>query len=213
MSDSEQLAIYQLHIFILGISPMIWRRVKIRSDSTIADLHYIIQIAMGWTDSHLHRFIIHGKQYGIAQIGGIWFPDDAREIKLSDFGWRAKERFLYEYDLGDNWQHQIRVEAILTPKSNCVYPVCIGGKRACPPEDCGGPWEFMAQRQEYWVGYIANRLNEIINEGDIPGNIEEIYELRQWLMVDYFDSKKVNYRLKQYATGERESMLFEQGIV
>ena len=71
----------------------------------------------------------------------------------------------------------------------------------------------MAQRQEYWVGYIANRLNEIINEGDIPGKIEEIYELRQWLMVDYFDSKKVNYRLKQYATGERESMLFEQGIV
>ncbi|MER3494525.1 MAG: hypothetical protein C4323_21060 [Mastigocladus sp. ERB_26_2] len=48
----------------------------------------------------------------------------------------------------DNWQHQIRVEAILTPKSNCFYPVCIDGKRACPPEDCGGPWEFMAQKQE-----------------------------------------------------------------
>ncbi|EKE96652.1 MULTISPECIES: plasmid pRiA4b ORF-3 family protein [unclassified Tolypothrix] len=63
MSDSDQLVIYQLHIFILGISPMIWRRVKIRSDSTIADLHYIIQIAMGWTDSHLHRFIISVCQY------------------------------------------------------------------------------------------------------------------------------------------------------
>lgn len=213
MSDSEQLAIYQLHIFILGISPMIWRRVKIRSDSTIADLHYIIQIAMGWTNSHLHRFIIHGKQYGIVQIEGIWFSDDPREVKLSNFGWRMRERFIYEYDFGDNWQHQIRVEAILTPKSNCFYPVCSGGQRACPPEDCGGSWEFMAQRQEYWVGYIANRLNEIMNEGDLPGNIEEIYELRQWLMVDHFDSKKVNYRLKQYATGERESMLFEQGIV
>ncbi|QMS92304.1 hypothetical protein HUN01_33710 [Nostoc edaphicum CCNP1411] len=58
MSKYEQLVIYQLHIFILGISPMIWRRVKIRSDSTIADLHYIIQIAIGWADSHLHRFII-----------------------------------------------------------------------------------------------------------------------------------------------------------
>jgi Plasmid pRiA4b ORF-3-like protein len=213
MSDSKQLAIYQLHIFILGISPMVWRRVKIRSDSTIADLHYIIQIAMGWTNSHLHRFIIHGKQYGIAQIGGIWFSDDPRVVKLSNFGWRAKERFIYEYDFGDNWQHQIRVEAILTPKSNCFYPVCSGGQRACPPEDCGGSWEFMAQRQEYWVGYIANRLNEIMDEGDLPGNIEEIYELRQWLMADHFDLKKVNYRLKQYATGERESMLFEQGIV
>lgn len=149
MSDPEQLVIYQLHIFILGISPMIWRRVKIRSDSTIADLHYIIQIAMGWTDSHLHRFIIHGKHYGIAQIGGMGFSDDPRVVKLSDFGWQMRERFLYEYDFGDNWQHQIRVEAILTPESNCFYPVCISGKRACPPEDCGGAWEFMAQKQEY----------------------------------------------------------------
>jgi Plasmid pRiA4b ORF-3-like protein len=118
MSDPEQLVIYQLHIFILGISPMIWRRVKIRSDSTIADLHYIIQIAMGWTDSHLHRFIIHGKHYGIAKIGGMEFSDDPKEVKLSDFGLRMRERFLYEYDFGDNWQHQIRVEAILAPKSN-----------------------------------------------------------------------------------------------
>ncbi|MHC5746998.1 MAG: IS1096 element passenger TnpR family protein, partial [Nostoc sp.] len=69
---------------------------KICSDSTIADLHYIIQIAMGWTDSHLHRFIIHSKHYGIAQIGGMWFYDDPKEVKLSDFGWRMRERFLYE---------------------------------------------------------------------------------------------------------------------
>lgn len=212
MSDSEQLVIYQLHIFILGISPMIWRRIKIRSDSTIADLHYIIQIVMGWTDSHLHRFVIHGKHYGIAQIGGMDFSDDPKEVKLSDFGWRMRERFLYEYDFGDNWQHQIRVEAILTPKSNCFYPVCIDGKRACPPEDSGGSWEFMAQKQEYSVRYIANRFSEIVDEGDMPGNIEEIYELRQWLMVDHFDRQKVNQLLQQYAAGDKE-MLFEQEIV
>ena len=192
---------------------MIWRRIKIRSDSTIADLHYIIQIVMGWTDSHLHRFVIHGQDYGIAQIGGISFSDDPRKVKLSSFDWRAKERFLYEYDFGDSWQHQIRVEAILAPKSNCFYPVCISGQRACPPEDCGGAWEFMAQKQEYWVGYIANRLSEIINEGDRTSNLEEIYELRQWLMVDHFDQEQVNERLRQYATGELESMSFDQGIV
>ncbi len=79
MSNSEQLVIFQLHIFILGISPMIWRRVKIGSDSTIADLHVIIQIAMGWRDSHLHRFFIHGKHYGIAQIEGMWFSDDQKK--------------------------------------------------------------------------------------------------------------------------------------
>ncbi len=191
---------------------MIWRRVKIRSDSTIADLHYIIQIAVGWTDSHLHRFIIHGKDYGIAQVGGMWFSDDPKVVKLSDFSWRMRERFLYEYDFGDNWQHQIRVETILTPESNCFYPVCISGKRACPPEDCGGAWEFMAQKQEYSVRYIANRFSEIMEEGDIPGNIEEMYELRQWLMVNHFDRQKVNQRLQQYAAGDKE-MLFEQRIV
>lgn len=71
----------------------------------------------------------------------------------------------------------------------------------------------MAQRQEYWVECMANRLSEIIDEGDIPGSIEEIYELRQWLMVDHFDRNQVNYCLKQYATGDQESMLSEQGIV
>jgi hypothetical protein len=94
MTNSKQLVIYQLKIFILDISPMIWRRVKVRSDSTIADLHYIIQIAMGWTDSHLHRFVIHGKHYGVAQIGGINFTDDPTEVKLADFGWEVKEQFL-----------------------------------------------------------------------------------------------------------------------
>lgn len=141
------------------------------------------------------------------------FSDDPRKVKLSNFGWHAKERFLYEYNFGDSWQHQIRVEAILTPKPNCFYPVCFGDQRACPPEDCGGSWEFMAQKQKYWVGYIANRLSEIMDEGDRTNNLEEIYELRQWLRVNHFDREQVNYRLKQYATGEQGSMLFEQEMV
>ena len=189
------------------------RRVKIRSDSTIADLHYIIQIAMGWTNSHLHCFIIHARQYGIAQIGGISFSDDPKKVKLSDFDWRVREKFLYEYDFGNNWQHQIRIEAILTPKSNRIEPVCISGQGACPPEECGGAYSFMEKKQNYCFGHILNRFNEIIDEGDISSNIEEIYELRRWLIVDYFDRKRVNSRLKQYAKGDCESMLFEQGIV
>jgi len=84
MPNSEQPVIYQFKIFILNISPMIWRRIKVRSDSTIADLHYIIQIAMGWTDTHLNRFIIHGKQYGISKIGGMHFSDNPEEVRLSD---------------------------------------------------------------------------------------------------------------------------------
>jgi hypothetical protein len=185
---------------------MIWRRLLVCSDSSIANLHHIIQIAMGWTDTHLHRFIIHGKQYGISQPGGLWFSDDPNQVKLSNFRFRVKEHFLYEYDFGDRWQHQIRVEAILTPHPNRFYPVCIAGKRACPPEDCGGAWAFMEKKQEYWVGHIAERLSEIIEDEDIRDDIEEIYELRRWLIVDNFDRHQVNHRLKQYAIGDDEWM-------
>jgi hypothetical protein len=71
MSDSSEPVIYQLKVVLLGINPMIWRRLLVKSDRTIEDLHYILQIAMGWEDIHLHQFIIHGKQYGITQPGGI----------------------------------------------------------------------------------------------------------------------------------------------
>src|SRR5512144_1623882 len=95
--------VYQLKVWLLGISPMIWRRLLVRSDSTIADLHYTIQIAMGWTDTHLHRFRIHGQDYGVAHPGGIAFTDDPAQVRLADFGFRPRERFLYEYDFHDLW--------------------------------------------------------------------------------------------------------------
>jgi Plasmid pRiA4b ORF-3-like protein len=188
---------YQLKIFILGISPMVWRRIKVSSSSTIADLHYIVQIAMGWTDTHLHRFIIHGKDYGIAQIGGISFTDDPKKVQLADFDWRLKERFIYEYDFGDYWRHQIRVEKILTEESSSAEPVCISGQRACPPEDCGGTQHFMALKQRYGVDSIVEWLKEIIEAGEISDRIEEISQLRQWLQVNHFDLEQVNSRLKQ----------------
>ena len=71
---------------------MIWR-LLVRSDSTIADLHYTLQIALGWTDVHLHCFHIHGKDYGIAQLGGLSFADDPEKVYLADFGFRRRERF------------------------------------------------------------------------------------------------------------------------
>ncbi|MBW4690060.1 MAG: plasmid pRiA4b ORF-3 family protein [Komarekiella atlantica HA4396-MV6] len=76
MIDPAERVIYQLKVVLLGISPMIWRRVKVSSDSTIEDLHYTIQLAMGWKDIHLHHFIIHGKYYGITQPGVCFYPLD-----------------------------------------------------------------------------------------------------------------------------------------
>jgi hypothetical protein len=80
--------VYQFRVYLREISPAIWRRILLRSDQTIADLHHTLQIAMGWSDLHLNRFVIHGKEYGVAHIGGMSFSDDPRTIKLSDFHFR-----------------------------------------------------------------------------------------------------------------------------
>ena len=157
---------------------MIWRRLLIHGDSTITDLHYILQITMGWSDDHLHRFRIHGKQYGIARMGGLSFSDDPDAVRLKDFRLRINERFVYEYDFHDNWQHQIRVETILAHEPHRSYPVCTGGKRACPPEDCGGPLRFMALRQHYSFFQIVGRLFEIIEDGGTEDHDEELDALR-----------------------------------
>jgi hypothetical protein len=104
MPDPPEPDVYQLRAVLLGISPIIWRRLLVRGDSTIADLHVTLQTAFGWSDTHLHRFIIQGKQYGLIQgkqyglvyLDGITFRGDPRLIELSDLGLRVKEKFLYE---------------------------------------------------------------------------------------------------------------------
>jgi hypothetical protein len=125
--------IYQFHVLLLTISPAIWRRFLIRSDSTIADLHYILQIVMGWDDEHLHQFSIHGRHFGVEHIGGIDFTTDPKKIYLRDFNFRPRERFLYEYDFNDYWQLQIRLEQILPFNPAKTYPFCIAGARKTPP--------------------------------------------------------------------------------
>ncbi len=96
MAQEEAREVYQLHILLLKISPAIWRRVLVPSDQSLADLHHILQIVMGWDDTHLHRFLIHGKTHGISREGGLWFRSDPKQIRLRDLHLRLKERFLYE---------------------------------------------------------------------------------------------------------------------
>ena len=123
MPDLQGVSVYQFKVMLRGISPVIWRRVLLRSDQSIADLHYAIQLAMSWSDSHLHRFHIHGKDYGVAHEGGIMFDDNPETVHLADFGLRVRERFLYEYDLYDSWEHDVRLEKVLPLNPGQVYPV------------------------------------------------------------------------------------------
>jgi Plasmid pRiA4b ORF-3-like protein len=109
---------------------------------TLPQLHDTIQVVMGWTDSHLHQFIIGGVEYGLPNPD---FADDMRteqRVKLERVVTSEKERFVYEYDFGDSWTHIILLEKILPPDPLVHYPRCLTGKRACPPEDVGGVWGY-----------------------------------------------------------------------
>lgn len=160
--------VYQFHVCLRGISPMIWCRLLLRSNHTIADLHYTLQIAFGWSDFHLHRFRIHGKDFSMPHTGGLVFDHHAGKVRLADFHFRLGERFLYEYDFGDQWRHQIRLEQFLPFQLGRTYPVCIGGKRSAPPEDCGGLGGFQQQRdQAPWQGrHLLDQLAECVRERD-----------------------------------------------
>ena len=138
---SKQSPIYQLKITLQQIQPPIWRRVLVPSDTSLEFLHQIIQAVMPWQDYHLHHFRKGETFYGPP------FPDlydsdldyvDSRLTPLDSVLTQVGDSILYEYDFGDSWWHEITLEKILKRKRGAVYPVCIGGARACPPEDCGG---------------------------------------------------------------------------
>jgi hypothetical protein len=134
--------VFQLKATIVGIKPPVWRRVLVRESATLLDLHYVLQGAFGWSDCHLHEFEIDGVSYGADDGGGWWAPvEDERRTRL---GRVAKQgtRIHYTYDFGDDWLHKVAVEKVLPADPKVRYPVCIGGKRACPPEDCGGVWGY-----------------------------------------------------------------------
>lgn len=211
MSESLESMVYQFRVVLVGISPLIWRRLLVQSDTTLADLHQVLQISFDWSDFHLHQFLIHAKRYGQSRSGGVAFTDDPHEIKLADCGLRVSEKFLYEYDFGDHWQHLIRVEAILQPQRSKTYPLCIGGKRSAPPEDCGGARRFMELRRQHSPFYLLQRVAEIVEDEDAD-RIAELRELSCWMLIDRFDRRCVNHRLKwHFAAWGKTEITTERG--
>jgi Plasmid pRiA4b ORF-3-like protein len=197
MSIPTTTPIYQLRIRLDRISPMIWRRLLVTDATTIAELHAIIQIAFGWSDSHLHRFVIHGKSYGIAYPGGMSFADNPDQVRLADFRLRTGERFSYEYNFHIPWRHEIRVEQIGPPASGQHYPVCVGGARAVPPEECGGPYDFLALRQQYHPLYVIERLLTLIDDPHVHHDpYSELRTLQYRAAVRGCDRRAINRQLR-----------------
>ncbi len=134
--------VFQLEVTLRGITPPIWRRVLVEGSATLDEVHDVIQAAFGWRSSHLHEFRIGGRDYGVPD------PDwDSSEV-LDEARYRLDklaaegDKFRYVYDFGDDWDHDVHVEKIVARSEVDEVPACIAGKRACPPEDCGGTWGY-----------------------------------------------------------------------
>lgn len=144
---STEALIYQLKITLLGTKPAIWRRVLVPNSISLAALHKVVQIAMGWTDSHLHTF--HANQVYFAP------PDpyndvesiNSAKVRIDAVLMAVKDKLQYDYDFGDGWEHTIVVEKILPASEGPPAALCAAGKGACPPEDCGGPWGYADLRK------------------------------------------------------------------
>lgn len=136
--------IYQMKVTLKYSKPPIWRRIQVAGDTRLDKLHLILQAVMGWENYHLHQFIVGGTYYGKPHpdYDAFFEMKDEKEVRLNQIAPREKFKFIYEYDFGDSWEHELLVEKILPPEPDVHYSRCIKGKRACPPEDVGGVWGY-----------------------------------------------------------------------
>ena len=166
-----------LKITLRGIRPPIWRRVRVASDMTLRTLHQVIQGAMGWEDAHLHEFEVGKRRYGQPSDDdwpGMERTFSEKGVKLATLVGQGVARLRYVYDMGDSWVHELVIEKVGPLDPAQQYPSLIAGKRACPPEDCGGAY-----------GYL--RLLEVLAD---PSD-EEHAEMTEWV-GDEFDPERLD---------------------
>ena len=152
---STTSAVYQLKVTLKNTKPPIWRRLLVAGSSTLDQLHVAIQAAFGWWNYHLYEFEIGGTRYGIPDPDWDFGPPtrQARRTRLDKVA-AAGRSFDYTYDFGDNWEHRVTVEKVLDTAPVTSLPACVDGRRAGPPEDCGGVWGY-----EELLAILANRFH------------------------------------------------------
>ena len=209
--------IYQLRIVLRGISPLIWRRLLVRSDTTLAQLHRMLQILFEWSNEHLHRFHIFGKDYGSDGA-------DTQHVSLNAFGFHQGERFRYVYNFYAQWQCDVRLEATLPVDPQQVCPVCLGGKRPAPPEHVQDAWTYLELLDEHRfppfeaILTLADMAQSMLDAPagvsirEAVGDLDEIREAMErlhtyeQLQPSAFKRCHINAQLRQQTwTGEKAS--------
>ncbi|HHW15137.1 MAG TPA: plasmid pRiA4b ORF-3 family protein [Firmicutes bacterium] len=190
----DDYCVYRLKVTLKGIRPPIWRRLAVPGEISLRRLHQTLQTAFGWQDYHLHEFIIDGTVYGLpdreAEMMGFRKVRDDRRVKLKAVV-SVRDKFLYRYDLGDNWEHEIQVEDIELGQKQ-ERPVCLGGRRAAPPEDCGG-----------LSGYTD--LLDALGDPEHPEHESYVEWLGGVFDPEAFDLAAVNQRLAEIRVAPRSS--------
>ena len=183
------LTLYELHIELEDIAPPIWRRIIVPAMIRLPKLHDLLQLVMGWTNSHMHSFEIGDRTFSAtgADLEELKMLDE-REYTLAAVLGDSIREFVYEYDFGDGWRHHIQVKPVARPKTDWFYPLCVAGARAAPPDDVGGVSgyeEFLSaihdQKHEdhesmlVWIGgafdpegFDLNEINRILRLGPRP---------------------------------------------
>ncbi|MGH3262779.1 MAG: plasmid pRiA4b ORF-3 family protein, partial [Trebonia sp.] len=132
--------VYQLKVGLRGAKPPIWRRIQLPADTGLGRLHEIIQVAFGWDGGHLHAFTTPYGEFGRDDPDLEQRPEGP--VTLEQVAPGVQSKITYTYDFGDGWEHEIRVERVLEPAGVARRPRCVGGRRAAPPDDCGGIWGY-----------------------------------------------------------------------
>lgn len=176
--------VYQLKVTLLESEPPIWRRLLVSGRTSLKRLHEVLQVAIGWTNSHLYEFRVGEARYGDPVTDefeeGI---KDASRARLSSVLKARGDSLLYMYDFGDDWQHEVLLENILgLDKRRGSSPVCLEGERACPPEDCGGIESY-------------SELLEAIKDPQHPEHDRWLTWLDGGFDAEYFDVREVNRML------------------
>ena len=198
---------------------MIWRRVLVPEAYTLRELHGVFQVAMGWEGIHLFEFTIRAVGYSSFELDG-----ESADVPLAKFRFRKNAKFIYRYDMGCDWVHEVRIEQRQAGEDKQRYPLCTGGSGVCPPEECGGVMQYLDRRDDA-LGFEA--MEDIAEIADFVDQVvlQERYELlkdeqQRWKMEaildrcrarelyldEHFSRRTVNHAFRQ---NEHQRLMYQ----